>query len=82
MTEVQLRSLFGEGWHPDAGRLVAEQLAAGEKPTVAYRDGALGYKVTVTGVDLVFRPQATLQLRVRADRRGEGPRQQKGHTSW
>ncbi|MFJ9634864.1 MobF family relaxase [Streptomyces sp. NPDC101175] len=62
VTEAQLRSLFGEGRHPDAGRLVAEQLAAGKKPAAAFRAGALGRRVKVTGADLVFRPQATLQL--------------------
>jgi conjugative relaxase-like TrwC/TraI family protein len=62
VTEAQLRSLFGEGRHPDADRLVAEQLAAGKKPAAARRAGALGRKVKVTGADLVFRPQPTLQL--------------------
>ncbi|WP_432197091.1 MobF family relaxase [Streptomyces sp. bgisy027] len=62
VTEAQLRSLFGEGRHPDADRLVAEQLTAGKKPEAARRAGALGRKVKVTGADLVFRPQPTLQL--------------------
>ncbi|MFJ9250310.1 relaxase domain-containing protein [Streptomyces sp. NPDC101776] len=43
---AQLRSLFGQGRHPDADRLVAVRLAT----------------VKVTGADLVFRPQPTLQL--------------------
>ncbi|MFJ8465020.1 relaxase domain-containing protein [Streptomyces swartbergensis] len=42
VTEAQLRSLFGEGRHPDANRLVAEQLAAGKKPAAPRRAGALG----------------------------------------
>ncbi|BBC28954.1 hypothetical protein SGFS_002450 [Streptomyces graminofaciens] len=62
VTEAQMRSLFGEGRHPDADRLVAEQLAAGKKPAAARRAGALGSKVKVTGAHLVFRPQPTLQL--------------------
>lgn len=62
VTEAQLRSLFGEGRHPDAERLVADQLAAGKTPAAARRAGALGRKVKVTGADLVFRPQVTLQL--------------------
>lgn len=62
VTEAQLRSLYGEGRHPDADRLVADQLAAGKKPAAARRAGALGRRVKVTGADLVFRPQATLQL--------------------
>ncbi|MFE7404219.1 MobF family relaxase [Streptomyces sp. NPDC057557] len=62
VTEAQLRSLFGEGRHPYADRLVAEQLAAGKTPVAARRAGALGRKVKVTGADLVFRPQVTLQL--------------------
>ncbi|MGW3653539.1 MobF family relaxase [Streptomyces sp. NPDC000878] len=62
VTEAQLRSLYGEGRHPDAERLVAEQLAAGKTPKAARRAGALGRRVKVTGADLVFRPQATLQL--------------------
>ncbi|MFI6730229.1 relaxase domain-containing protein [Streptomyces atratus] len=62
VTEAQLRSLFGEGRHPDADRLVADQLAAGKTPAAARRAGALGRRVKVTGADLVFRPQVTLQL--------------------
>lgn len=62
ITEAQLRNLFGAGRHPDADRIVAERLAAGDSPAVAWRAGALGRKVKVTGVDLVFRPQPTLYL--------------------
>ncbi|MFF9854159.1 MobF family relaxase [Streptomyces litmocidini] len=54
--------MFGEGRHPHADRLVAEQLAVGKKPAVARRVGALGRTVKVTGMDLVFRPQLTVQL--------------------
>lgn len=61
VTETQRRPLFGEGRHPDADRLVAEQLTVGKKPAAARRAGALGRKVKVTGADLVFRPQPTLQ---------------------
>ncbi|MFB7186951.1 MobF family relaxase [Streptomyces sp. NPDC056230] len=62
MNKAQLRSLFGDGRHPDADRLVAEQLEAGKTPAAARRAGALGRKVKVTGADLVFRLQVTLQL--------------------
>ncbi|MFB7554141.1 hypothetical protein [Streptomyces sp. NPDC056154] len=62
MNKAQLRSLFGDGRHPDADRLVAEQLEAGKTPAAARRAGALGRKVKVTGPDLVFRLQVTLQL--------------------
>ncbi|MGW2331634.1 MobF family relaxase [Streptomyces sp. NPDC001700] len=61
-TEEQLRSLFGEGRHPHADQIEAGQLAAGKTPASARRAGALGRKVKVTGVDLVFRLQPTLQL--------------------
>ncbi|MGK5628577.1 MobF family relaxase [Streptomyces sp. URMC 123] len=62
VTEAQLRHLFGEGRHPHADRIEADQLAAGKKPAVARRAGALGRRVKVTGVDLVFRPQPTITL--------------------
>ncbi|GAA4694185.1 MobF family relaxase [Streptomyces youssoufiensis] len=63
VTEAQLRNLFGErGRHPYADRIEAERLAAGDSPKKAYRAGALGRRVTVTGVDFVFRPQPTIYL--------------------
>ncbi|MFI0915460.1 MobF family relaxase [Streptomyces abikoensis] len=63
VTEAQLRNLFGErGRHPDADRIEADLLAAGVSPKKAYRAGALGRRVTVTGVDFVFRPQPTIYL--------------------
>ncbi|MFB7301362.1 MobF family relaxase, partial [Streptomyces rubiginosohelvolus] len=63
VTEAQLRNLFGErGRHPYADRIEADRLAAGESPAEAYRAGALGRRVTVTGVDFVFRPQPTIYL--------------------
>ncbi|MFG3384636.1 MobF family relaxase [Streptomyces sp. NPDC047999] len=63
VTEAQLRNLFGErGRHPYADRIEADRLAAGASPKKAYRAGALGRRVTVTGVDFVFRPQPTIYL--------------------
>ncbi|MFJ4917686.1 MobF family relaxase [Streptomyces sp. NPDC088726] len=63
VTEAQLRNLFGErGRHPDADRIEADRLAAGDSPTKAFKAGALGRRVTVTGVDFVFRPQPTIYL--------------------
>ncbi|MFD5898667.1 MobF family relaxase [Streptomyces sp. NPDC060366] len=63
VTEAQLRNLFGErGRHPYADLIEADQLAAGTSPKAAFRAGALGRRVTVTGVDLVFRPQPTIYL--------------------
>ncbi|MEU3434245.1 MobF family relaxase [Streptomyces sp. NPDC006863] len=63
VTEAQLRNLFGErGRHPAADRIEADLLAAGASPTEAYRAGALGRRVTVTGVDFVFRPQTSIYL--------------------
>ncbi|WP_167381348.1 MobF family relaxase [Streptomyces misionensis] len=62
-TEAQLRNLFGErGRHPYADRIEAERLAAGESAKKAFKAGALGRRVTVTGVDFVFRPQPTIYL--------------------
>ncbi|MFE9881150.1 relaxase domain-containing protein [Streptomyces sp. NPDC005784] len=59
----QLRNLFGErGRHPYAERIETEALAAGKSPKEALRAGALGRRVTVTGFDLVFRPQPTVYL--------------------
>ncbi|MCL7496079.1 relaxase domain-containing protein [Streptomyces sp. MCA2] len=62
VTEAQLRSLFGEGRHPHADRIEDDRLAVGETPAAARRAGTLGRQVKVTGVDLVFRPQPTLNL--------------------
>ncbi|MEU4800225.1 MobF family relaxase [Streptomyces sp. NPDC023327] len=63
VTEAQLRNLFGErGRHPYADRIEADRLAAGDSPKKAYRAGALGRRVTVTGVDFVVRPQPTIYL--------------------
>ncbi|WP_157875571.1 MobF family relaxase (plasmid) [Streptomyces albidoflavus] len=63
VTEAQLRNLFGErGRHPDADRIEADRLAAGDSPKKAFKAGALGRRVTVTGVDFVFRPQPTIYL--------------------
>lgn len=63
VTEAQLRNLFGErGRHPYADRIEAERLAAGDSPKKAFKAGALGRRVMVTGVDFVFRPQPTIYL--------------------
>ncbi|MFE9700596.1 MobF family relaxase [Streptomyces sp. NPDC006270] len=63
VTESQLRNLFGErGRHPYADRIEADRLAAGASPKEALKAGALGRRVTVTGVDFVFRPQPTIYL--------------------
>ncbi|MFF3624936.1 MobF family relaxase [Streptomyces sp. NPDC002467] len=63
VTEAELRNLFGErGRHPYADRIEADLLAKGESPKKAFRAGALGRRVMVTGVDLVFRPQPTIYL--------------------
>ncbi|TVP35673.1 hypothetical protein A3L22_30330 [Streptomyces griseus subsp. griseus] len=63
VTEAQLRNLFGErGRHPYADRIEADRLAQSASPKKAYRAGALGRRVTVTGVDFVFRPQPSIYL--------------------
>ncbi|MGW0477114.1 MobF family relaxase [Streptomyces coeruleorubidus] len=62
-TEARLRNLFGErGRHPYADRIEADLLAKGDSPKRAFKAGALGRRVTVTGVDFVFRPQPTIYL--------------------
>jgi conjugative relaxase-like TrwC/TraI family protein len=42
VTEAQMRALFGEGLHPNAEQIIAERLAAGDKPTDATRAARLG----------------------------------------
>ncbi|WP_411152668.1 MobF family relaxase [Streptomyces sp. A30] len=63
VTEAQLRNLFGEwGRHPYADQIEADRLAKGDSPKKAFKAGALGRQVMVTGVDFVFRPQPTIYL--------------------
>ncbi|MEV7738959.1 MobF family relaxase [Streptomyces sp. NPDC088921] len=63
VTEAELRNLFGErGRHPHADRIEADLLARGASAKKAFKAGALGRRVTVTGVDFVFRPQPTIYL--------------------
>ncbi|OKI49466.1 hypothetical protein AMK17_38150 [Streptomyces sp. CB00072] len=63
VAESQLRNLFGErGRHPYADRIEDDRLAAGDSPEKAFKAGALGRRVTVTGVDFVFRPQPSIYL--------------------
>ncbi|MFF7845193.1 MobF family relaxase [Streptomyces ossamyceticus] len=63
VTEAQLRNLFGErGRHPHADLIEADLLAEGKSPKAAWKAGALGRRVKVTGFDLVFRPQPTIYL--------------------
>ncbi|MER5501914.1 MobF family relaxase [Streptomyces sp. NPDC002561] len=58
-----MRNLFGErGRHPYADRIEADRIAQGDSPKQAFKAGALGRQVTVTGVDLVFRPQPSVYL--------------------
>ncbi|CAL9676272.1 hypothetical protein SUDANB178_07775 (plasmid) [Streptomyces sp. enrichment culture] len=58
VTEGQLRNLFDErGRHP-----YVDRLAQGDSPKKASQAGALGRRMTVTGVDFVFRPQPTIYL--------------------
>lgn len=40
--EHQMKALFGEGLHPDADRLIAERIAAGEDPRSAIKAARLG----------------------------------------
>lgn len=44
VTEAQMRALFGEGLHPDADRLIAEQIAAGVSAKKAIQSVRLGRK--------------------------------------
>lgn len=44
VTEAQMKALFGEGLHPDADRLIAEQIAAGMSAKKAIQSVRLGRK--------------------------------------
>ena len=44
VTEAQMRALFGEGLHPDADRLIAEQIAAGVSAKKTIQSVRLGRK--------------------------------------
>lgn len=44
VTEAQMKALFGEGLHPDADRLIAEQIAAGVSAKKAIQSVRLGRK--------------------------------------
>ncbi|MET9016726.1 relaxase domain-containing protein [Streptomyces olivaceoviridis] len=61
VTEAQLRNLE-RGRHPYADRIEADLLAKGASPKKAFKAGALGRRVTVTGVEFVLRPQPTIYL--------------------
>jgi hypothetical protein len=63
VTWARLQNLFGE-WsrHPYADRIEADRLAKGDLPKKAFKAGALGRRVTVIGVDCVFRPQPPIYL--------------------
>ncbi|MER5988344.1 hypothetical protein [Streptomyces sp. NPDC001787] len=57
-----MRRSFGErGLHPYVDRIEAGLPAAGVPPGEAWKAGALGRRVTVTGADLVL-PQPTVYL--------------------
>lgn len=42
VTEAQMKALFGEGLHPEAERIIAERVAAGESPKEAMKAAKLG----------------------------------------
>lgn len=44
VTEAQMKALYGEGLHPDADRLIAEQIAAGTSAKKAVKSVRLGRK--------------------------------------
>lgn len=44
VTEAQMKALFGQGLHPDAERIIAERVAAGQTRKAAERAAKLGYK--------------------------------------
>ena len=56
VTEAQMRALFGEGMHPDADRLIAEQIAAGVSAKKAIQSVRLGRKFAAYQV-----PDSTLK---------------------
>lgn len=50
------------GRHPYGDRIEADRLVKGDSAKKAFKAGALGRRVKVTGVDFVFRPQPTIYL--------------------
>lgn len=56
VTEAQMKALFGEGLHPDADRLIAEQIAAGVSAKKAIQSVRLGRKFAAYQV-----PDSTLK---------------------
>ena len=56
VTEAQMKALFGEGLHPDADRLIAEQIAAGVPAKKAIQSVRLGRKFAAYQV-----PDSTLK---------------------
>ncbi|WP_329492572.1 relaxase domain-containing protein (plasmid) [Kitasatospora sp. NBC_01246] len=55
VTEAQMKALYGEGLHPDAERIIAERLAAGDHATRAVAAAKLGRKFpTFKGPDNPF----------------------------
>jgi hypothetical protein len=56
VTERQMRNLFGEGLHPDADRIVADRLAAGDTPAAAARASRLVPEVVADHVPVGLFP--------------------------
>jgi len=51
VTEAQMKNLFGQGIHPDAERVAAASIAAGQSVPVAQAAGRLGAKFPVFEID-------------------------------
>ncbi|MFE9406796.1 MobF family relaxase [Streptomyces sp. NPDC006530] len=55
VTEAQMKALYGEGLHPDADRIIAERMDAGDTAKKAMRAAKLGRKyMTFTDKDTPF----------------------------
>jgi conjugative relaxase-like TrwC/TraI family protein len=61
VTEAQMRALFGEGLHPDADRIIADEVAAGKSASQAQQAAKLGRSYYAYQADVT-----TLRARIQA----------------
>jgi len=77
VTEAQMKALYGEGLHPEADRIIAERIAAGDSPAGARRAAKLGRRymqfALPDGASLVEQTTAEVERFQRENHRSPTP---------